>query len=161
MLATMYAALGIGLALVKRHPSGYRLTELGETLLDQVLRDEYEPLLKLIYDCPVPTLCAVNGAAAGDTVVVPFCGSGTVLVEARLSGRRAIGVDANPLATELAGLKTRGPPATDMLERTPPVLARIPSAPGAEITDENGKSQGVVVQSARTSAAAVTARPAS
>jgi 2-(1,2-epoxy-1,2-dihydrophenyl)acetyl-CoA isomerase len=38
---------------------------LGELDLDQVLRDEYEPLLKLIYDCPVPTICAVNGAAAG------------------------------------------------------------------------------------------------
>lgn len=38
---------------------------LGELDLDQVLREEYEPLLKLIYDCPVPTLCAVNGAAAG------------------------------------------------------------------------------------------------
>jgi 2-(1,2-epoxy-1,2-dihydrophenyl)acetyl-CoA isomerase len=38
---------------------------LGDLDLDQLLREEYEPLLKLIYDCPVPTLCAVNGAAAG------------------------------------------------------------------------------------------------
>lgn len=38
---------------------------LAELDLEQVLRDEYEPLLKLIYDCPVPTLCAVNGPAAG------------------------------------------------------------------------------------------------
>jgi SAM-dependent methyltransferase len=40
-------------------------------------------------------------------VLDPFCGSGTVLVEARLAGRRAAGVDANPLAVELARLKTR------------------------------------------------------
>jgi 2-(1,2-epoxy-1,2-dihydrophenyl)acetyl-CoA isomerase len=38
---------------------------LADVNLDQVLRDEYEPLLRLIYDCPVPTLCAVNGVAAG------------------------------------------------------------------------------------------------
>lgn len=38
---------------------------LADLDLDQILRDEYEPLLKLLYDCPVPTLCAVNGAAAG------------------------------------------------------------------------------------------------
>ena len=38
---------------------------LADLDLDQVLRDEYEPLLKLIYDCPVPTICAVNGPAAG------------------------------------------------------------------------------------------------
>jgi 2-(1,2-epoxy-1,2-dihydrophenyl)acetyl-CoA isomerase len=33
--------------------------------LEGVLRDEYEPLLRAIADCPVPTICAVNGAAAG------------------------------------------------------------------------------------------------
>ncbi|EBA07342.1 enoyl-CoA hydratase-related protein [Sagittula stellata] len=33
--------------------------------LERVLRDEYVPMLKAIYDCPVPTICAVNGAAAG------------------------------------------------------------------------------------------------
>jgi len=33
--------------------------------LERVLREEYEPLLKLVYDCPVPVICAVNGAGAG------------------------------------------------------------------------------------------------
>lgn len=33
--------------------------------LERVLRDEYTPLLKAIVDCPVPTISAVNGAAAG------------------------------------------------------------------------------------------------
>jgi SAM-dependent methyltransferase len=42
----------------------------------------------------------------GGMVLDPFCGSGTVLVEARLLGRRGVGVDANPLAIELAWLKT-------------------------------------------------------
>ena len=41
----------------------------------------------------------------GDTVLDPFCGSGTVLVEARLLGRGAVGVDANPLAARLLSLK--------------------------------------------------------
>ncbi|MDC3953815.1 DNA methyltransferase [Polyangium jinanense] len=43
----------------------------------------------------------------GNAVLDPFCGSGTVLVEARLVGRKAIGVDANPLAVRLAALKLR------------------------------------------------------
>jgi DNA modification methylase len=44
----------------------------------------------------------------GARVLDPFCGSGTVLVEARLGARRAVGLDASPLAVELAWLKTRG-----------------------------------------------------
>lgn len=44
----------------------------------------------------------------GDTVLDPFAGSGTVLVEARRLGRRAIGTDVNPLAVDLAYLKARG-----------------------------------------------------
>lgn len=33
--------------------------------LERTLRDEYVPLLEAIFDCPVPTIAAVNGAAAG------------------------------------------------------------------------------------------------
>ncbi|MCR9126137.1 MAG: enoyl-CoA hydratase-related protein [Rhodobacteraceae bacterium] len=33
--------------------------------LERTLRDEYGPMLNAIYDCPVPTIAAVNGPAAG------------------------------------------------------------------------------------------------
>ena len=33
--------------------------------LERTLRDEYVPLLRAIFDCPVPTIAAINGAAAG------------------------------------------------------------------------------------------------
>ena len=33
--------------------------------LERTLRDEYQPMLNAITDCPVPTISAVNGAAAG------------------------------------------------------------------------------------------------
>ena len=45
---------------------------------------------------------------ADGRVLDPFCGSGTVLVEARQLARYAFGIDANPLAVELAALKSRG-----------------------------------------------------
>jgi len=42
----------------------------------------------------------------GDTLLDPFCGSGTTLVEARLSNRSAVGNDINPLATLLIKVKS-------------------------------------------------------
>ena len=41
----------------------------------------------------------------GDTVLDPFCGSGTVILESVLHGRNGIGVDANPLARLLTAVK--------------------------------------------------------
>jgi methylase of polypeptide subunit release factors len=45
-------------------------------------------------------------APEGGRVLDPFCGSGTVLVEALLAARTAVGTDLNPLAVRLARLKT-------------------------------------------------------
>jgi hypothetical protein len=47
-------------------------------------------------------------SAYGETVLDPFMGSGTVLVESRLLGRKAFGRDLNPLSVGLAHLKSRG-----------------------------------------------------
>ncbi|WP_394837716.1 site-specific DNA-methyltransferase [Pendulispora rubella] len=44
-------------------------------------------------------------AAPGKRVLDPFCGSGTVLIEARLAGRESAGTDLNPLAIKLARRK--------------------------------------------------------
>lgn len=41
----------------------------------------------------------------GDLVLDPFCGTGTVLLEALIAGRRAGGADANPLARLIATVK--------------------------------------------------------
>ena len=37
----------------------------GSADLERTLRDEYIPLLRAIYECPLPVMSAVNGAAAG------------------------------------------------------------------------------------------------
>ena len=47
-----------------------------------------------------------HGARRGAAILDPFCGSGTVLVETRAAGLRAIGVDLNPLAIFIARAKT-------------------------------------------------------
>ncbi|HEU5075167.1 MAG TPA: DNA methyltransferase, partial [Polyangiaceae bacterium] len=60
---------------------------------------------------PVTAGSLIAGLSApGETMLDPFCGSGTSLVEARRLGRRGIGSDLNPLALELCWLKTLAPP---------------------------------------------------
>lgn len=56
-----------------------------------------------------PSLCRrviVRWSAPGDRVLDPFCGSGTVLVEAEALGRAAVGIDLSPLATRLSRVRT-------------------------------------------------------
>jgi len=71
----------------------------------------------------------------GERVLDPFCGSGTVLVEARLAGRAAMGVDVNPLAVELSELKANGPGAP-WTERLMSVATRV-----AEHADERRRAR--------------------
>ena len=42
----------------------------------------------------------------GDTVLDPFCGCGTTLVESSLMNRNSVGIDYNPLATLITKVKT-------------------------------------------------------
>ena len=47
------------------------------------------------------------GIKKGETILDPFCGSGTTLVESLLFGVNAIGIDINPIACLLAEAKVR------------------------------------------------------
>ncbi|MFD0858301.1 enoyl-CoA hydratase-related protein [Roseovarius aquimarinus] len=48
--------------------AGQDLSDAGNVAaldLERVLRDEYAPMLHAIWECPIPTIAAVNGVAAG------------------------------------------------------------------------------------------------
>ncbi len=55
---------GAGRAFCSGQDLGDRATAASVDL-ERTLRDEYQPMLRAIVDCPVPTVAAVNGAAAG------------------------------------------------------------------------------------------------
>ena len=55
----------------------------------------------------IPNLFISNFCETGDTVLDPYCGSGTTLLEARRQGYNSIGFDLNPLARFISDMKTR------------------------------------------------------
>ena len=54
----------------------------------------------------IPNAIIQELSSVNETILDPFCGSGTALVEALRLGRHAIGVDANPLACLISQAKT-------------------------------------------------------
>lgn len=61
---------------------------------------------------------------AGDLVVDPFCGSGTIPLECLLAGRRVVAADASPYAEVLTRAKLQAPPNfADALDRVGELLA--------------------------------------
>lgn len=57
-------------------------------------------------------------------ILDPFCGSGTVLVEAKLLGVNAVGSDINPLAILLAKVKSQGV-RPELLEKLPSLIKKV------------------------------------
>ena len=62
--ARVIVTIGAGRGYCSSQDLGDR-TNAADIDLERTLREEYQPLLMAIYDCPVPTIAAVNGAAAG------------------------------------------------------------------------------------------------
>ena len=58
----------------------------------------------------IPRMVLGELSRPGDLIVDPMCGSGTTLVEAAVAGRRAVGVDINPIATLISTAKTTALP---------------------------------------------------
>ncbi len=77
----------------------------------------------------------------GDSVFDPFCGGGTVHVEARAAGRRAYGGDVSPVAVRVARVRCAAPDDAALTAfrsraRKLTELARLASAGGAMPRDE-------------------------
>ncbi|MEM9643308.1 MAG: enoyl-CoA hydratase-related protein, partial [Pseudomonadota bacterium] len=62
--ARVLVLTGAGRAFCSGQDLGDRVSA-ADLDLERTLREEYEPLLRAIYDCPIPTIAAVNGPAAG------------------------------------------------------------------------------------------------
>ncbi|MEM6973566.1 MAG: enoyl-CoA hydratase-related protein [Pseudomonadota bacterium] len=138
--------------------SGGRAKSAADIDLARTLAEEYEPMIKLITDCPVPTIAAVNGTAAGaganlalacDIVVAAQSASfiqafsriglmpdagGTFWLPRMVGHARAMGLclTAEPISAKTAadwGLIWQAVPDEEMIERIGTLAAGLADGP--------------------------------
>jgi hypothetical protein len=102
--------------------------------------DRYSHLIhpypaKLLVHIPYFFLANSILSVPGDTVLDPFCGSGTVLLEALLARRSAIGADVNPLARLISRVKTSPPDPARLGRSIDRLQKRIRSNPRVDLPD--------------------------
>lgn len=89
---------------------------------------------KLLVNIPLFFANCSQLSKQGDTILDPFCGTGTVLLEAVLAGRRAVGADSNPLARLISKVKLNPLDTTQVKRSIYAVLERSKSIRPAEFS---------------------------
>lgn len=88
---------------------------------------------RLLANIPAFFLSADTLCTAGDVVLDPFCGSGTVAVESLTRGYLCLGADANPLARLLAKVKATPIDPGRLARSLKSLLARLPESVPEEL----------------------------
>jgi DNA modification methylase len=97
--------------LIKKYERNQRPISVDfRKMVPNIKTDRYTHLIhpypaKLLVHIPYFFLANTILSKPGDTVLDPFCGSGTVLLEGKLSEREIIGADINPLARLISKVK--------------------------------------------------------
>ena len=89
---------------------------------------------KMFHRIPAEILTA--SPPRGLTVLDPFCGSGTVLLEAAIRGHLAIGVDVNPLARLISSVKTKRLDVKSLSARAAQISCPQPTSRSAPDADQ-------------------------
>ncbi|MFN2588763.1 MAG: TRM11 family methyltransferase [Actinomycetota bacterium] len=74
---------------------------------------------------PVVKTLLETWTSENETVLDPFCGSGTLMVEAALSSRAAIGVDVDPLAVLVSQVKSQPLKSTTLRKTQKALLEKL------------------------------------
>ncbi len=96
--------------LMQRKPGGYRKPTEEQRRLSRLSKKEYTDWFRQFWTMPgasthqhpapfpleLPTRLVRMFSFAGDTILDPFCGTGTTMVAALKNGRNSIGIDIDP-----------------------------------------------------------------
>ena len=124
--------------LMQRKPGGYRKPTQEQRRLSMIDKEEYEEWFQQSWsltgastkDHPAPfppelAYCLVRMFSFyGDTVLDPFCGTGTTMLAAMKTGRNSIGVEIDPRYCEMALHRLRSQ-ATGLFSREEIELVKV------------------------------------
>ena len=105
----MRASVALGLDELSDAQAADQLASMDWDFADLVGRDSLHELHSYPAKFPPAMPRGLIGELSrpGGRILDPFCGSGTTLLEALRMGRSAVGIDASPLATLIARVKTK------------------------------------------------------
>ena len=83
----------------------------------------------------IPRWAIENFSKKGDTVLDPFVGSGTTLVESRILGRNSIGLDINPFAVLSSNVKSNPIEKAKLDIAFKKILKRLPTIKNVKLID--------------------------
>ncbi len=103
--------------LMQRKPGGYRRPTNNQRVLSKISKEDFDLWFQQIWNIPgastkqhpapfpleLATRLVRMFSFVGDTVLDPFCGTGTTMIAALRSGRNSIGVDIDPDYCKMAG----------------------------------------------------------
>ena len=104
LVANAAPALEKDAGLLVQPPSGYRLLDFSDVNAPRLTHYLFRFPAK--FHPPVVHSLIREYMASGQTLLDPFCGSGTLLLAATVEGLRAIGSDVDPVAVFVARTKT-------------------------------------------------------
>jgi DNA modification methylase len=110
----------------KAIPVNFRKMLAGECFTDSFTHSLHPYPAKLLVHIPYFFLRNSILSKLNDSVLDIFSGSGTVLLEAIVSGKRAYGVDCNPLARFISNVKTTPLSPDKLFAEKESILAKIP-----------------------------------
>jgi site-specific DNA-methyltransferase (adenine-specific) len=136
--------------LMQRKPGGYRQPSERQREESRIGKDEFDRWFRQIWNitgastkhhpAPFPLELATRlvrmFSFSGDTVLDPFCGSGTTMVAALRTGRNSIGVDIDPEYCRMAARYLKAE-TTDLFSTARLLFEKVAAEPAGMVKEDD------------------------